>query len=249
MTRLNCYPRDISPIENMWSMVAQRLTQITPPAATRDQLWQRVEAAWSAVSQEHIQSLFESIPRHVMEEDVAHIDATYSRIVLMSAVLVFKSDLGLEAQVDVQSFLRTVSKIASWIFRERSACVIGLEISILLHNFPEESKGSQTSQKWSLTESQSRQIGHRHQIGREKCCQPGFIAKISPESQTLLKRTPTSKGTGLTLPAEGLQNNNKYSGHLLEISYFDGNPLNQDLIGVDEACVNKTLHMVPEEEV
>ncbi|GFS73543.1 uncharacterized protein TNCV_1990261 [Trichonephila clavipes] len=29
----------------MWSMVAQRLTQITPPAATQDQLWQRVEAA------------------------------------------------------------------------------------------------------------------------------------------------------------------------------------------------------------
>ncbi|GFX35165.1 transposable element Tcb1 transposase [Trichonephila clavipes] len=28
----------------MWSMVAQRLTQITPQAATPDQLWQRVEA-------------------------------------------------------------------------------------------------------------------------------------------------------------------------------------------------------------
>ncbi|GFV89331.1 uncharacterized protein TNCV_4151511 [Trichonephila clavipes] len=37
----------------MWSMVAQRLTQITPPAATPNQLWQRVEAAWSAVPQEH----------------------------------------------------------------------------------------------------------------------------------------------------------------------------------------------------
>ncbi|GFT67444.1 transposable element Tcb1 transposase [Trichonephila clavipes] len=55
----------LSPIENMWSMVAQLLTQITPPAATPDQLWQRVEAAWSAVLQEHIQSLFESMPRRV----------------------------------------------------------------------------------------------------------------------------------------------------------------------------------------
>ncbi|GFT71000.1 transposable element Tcb1 transposase [Trichonephila clavipes] len=55
---------NLSPIENMWSMVAQRLTQITLPAAPPDQLWQRVEAAWSAVPQEHhIQSLFESIPR------------------------------------------------------------------------------------------------------------------------------------------------------------------------------------------
>ncbi|GFY08180.1 transposable element Tcb1 transposase [Trichonephila clavipes] len=40
---------DLSPIENMWFTVAQRLTQITPPAATPDQIWQRVEAAWSAV--------------------------------------------------------------------------------------------------------------------------------------------------------------------------------------------------------
>ncbi|GFV04225.1 transposable element Tcb1 transposase [Trichonephila clavipes] len=56
---------DLSPIENMWSMVAQQLTQITPPAATPDQLWQRVEAAWSAVPQEHIQSLLESMPRRV----------------------------------------------------------------------------------------------------------------------------------------------------------------------------------------
>ncbi|GFW52194.1 transposable element Tcb1 transposase [Trichonephila clavipes] len=30
---------DLSPIKNMWFMVAQRLTQITPPAATPDQLW------------------------------------------------------------------------------------------------------------------------------------------------------------------------------------------------------------------
>ncbi|GFU68911.1 hypothetical protein TNCV_4882381 [Trichonephila clavipes] len=44
-------------------MVTQRLTQITPPAVTPNQLWQRVDAAWSAVPQEHIQSLFESMPR------------------------------------------------------------------------------------------------------------------------------------------------------------------------------------------
>ncbi|GFV28721.1 transposable element Tcb1 transposase [Trichonephila clavipes] len=56
---------DLSPTENMWSLVAQRLTQITPPAATPDHLWQRVKTAWSAVPQEHIQSLFESIPRRV----------------------------------------------------------------------------------------------------------------------------------------------------------------------------------------
>ncbi|GFX82386.1 transposable element Tcb1 transposase [Trichonephila clavipes] len=50
---------DLLPIENMWSMIAQRLAQITPPAATPDQLWQRVETAWSDVPQDHIRSLFE----------------------------------------------------------------------------------------------------------------------------------------------------------------------------------------------
>ncbi|GFT19589.1 transposable element Tc1 transposase [Trichonephila clavipes] len=52
---------DLSPIEYKWSIVAQRMTQITPPAATPDQLWQRVEA----VPQEHIQSIFESMPRRL----------------------------------------------------------------------------------------------------------------------------------------------------------------------------------------
>ncbi|GFX10560.1 hypothetical protein TNCV_2583811 [Trichonephila clavipes] len=56
---------DLSPIENMWFMVSQRLTQITPAATTPDQLSQRGEAAWSAVPQKHIQSLFEAMPRRV----------------------------------------------------------------------------------------------------------------------------------------------------------------------------------------
>ncbi|GFV21265.1 transposable element Tcb1 transposase [Trichonephila clavipes] len=56
---------DLSPLESMGSVVAQRLAQITPPAATPNQLWQLLEAAWSSVPQEHIQSLFESIPRRV----------------------------------------------------------------------------------------------------------------------------------------------------------------------------------------
>ncbi|KFM64920.1 Transposable element Tcb1 transposase, partial [Stegodyphus mimosarum] len=60
---------DLSPIENMWSMVVERLTQITSQAATPDQLWQRVEAAWSTVPQKHIQSLFESMARSSLAEE------------------------------------------------------------------------------------------------------------------------------------------------------------------------------------
>ncbi|GFX82194.1 transposable element Tcb1 transposase [Trichonephila clavipes] len=56
---------DLSPMENMWSMVAQRLIQITLPAASPDKLQQRVEASWSAVPLKHILSLFVSMPRRV----------------------------------------------------------------------------------------------------------------------------------------------------------------------------------------
>ncbi|GFU53333.1 uncharacterized protein TNCV_2953671 [Trichonephila clavipes] len=37
----------------------------TPPAASPDQLWQYVEAAWTAVPQGYTQSLFDSIPKRV----------------------------------------------------------------------------------------------------------------------------------------------------------------------------------------
>ncbi|PRD35296.1 UNVERIFIED_CONTAM: hypothetical protein NCL1_11945 [Trichonephila clavipes] len=46
-------------------MFAQRLLRNTPPAATPDQLWQYVEATWTAVPQGYIQSLFDSMPRRV----------------------------------------------------------------------------------------------------------------------------------------------------------------------------------------
>ncbi|GFT10247.1 transposable element Tcb2 transposase [Trichonephila clavipes] len=54
----------------MWSMVAQRLTQITSPAATPEQFLQRVETDWFAVPPKHINSLFESMPRRVAVDEV-----------------------------------------------------------------------------------------------------------------------------------------------------------------------------------
>ncbi|GFW30180.1 hypothetical protein TNCV_1054911 [Trichonephila clavipes] len=51
----HCSP-DLSPIKTVWSTLAQRLPRDTPPAATPDQLWQYVEAAWTAESQRYIQT-------------------------------------------------------------------------------------------------------------------------------------------------------------------------------------------------
>ncbi|GFT79097.1 transposable element Tcb1 transposase [Trichonephila clavipes] len=45
---------DLSPIENMWSKLAQRMTQNISPAATPVQLWQYVEAAWTNVPQGYV---------------------------------------------------------------------------------------------------------------------------------------------------------------------------------------------------
>ncbi|GFY25241.1 transposable element Tcb1 transposase [Trichonephila clavipes] len=62
----------VSPIENVWSMLAQRLARDTPPTASPDQLRQYVEAAWTAVSQGYIQSLSGSMPRLVAAAVIAN---------------------------------------------------------------------------------------------------------------------------------------------------------------------------------
>ncbi|GFT12523.1 uncharacterized protein TNCV_5093301 [Trichonephila clavipes] len=69
------------------------------------------------------------------------------------------------------------------------------------------------------------------------------------ESQKLLEKVPSSKDACLTPSAEGMSNISKYPEHLLDFACYDGIPCNQGLVGVDGACVNKTLHMAPEEEV
>ncbi|GFV84274.1 transposable element Tcb1 transposase [Trichonephila clavipes] len=48
--------------ENVWSMFVQRLAWDTSPAATPEELWQYVEAAWTAVPEGYIQNLFDSMP-------------------------------------------------------------------------------------------------------------------------------------------------------------------------------------------
>ncbi|GFS68121.1 transposable element Tcb1 transposase [Trichonephila clavipes] len=78
---------DLSQMGNMWSTVAQPLTPITPPAVTPDKLWQRVEAAWSAVPQEHILSLFESMSKRVAEFHTFHLHkANYCPPFVLDAV-------------------------------------------------------------------------------------------------------------------------------------------------------------------
>ncbi|GFW62615.1 uncharacterized protein TNCV_1886621 [Trichonephila clavipes] len=67
-----------------------------------------------------------------------------------------------------------------------------------------------------------------------------YTCDFLAESQKLLEKAPTSKDAGLTPPAKGISNISKYSGHLPD--FVCCNPRNQGLVGVDGACVNKTLH-------
>ncbi|GFW95988.1 transposable element Tcb1 transposase [Trichonephila clavipes] len=60
--------RSDSSLETPWREDAEQLRYTPPdytPAVPPDQLWQRMEACWSAVPPKHIQSLFESIPKRV----------------------------------------------------------------------------------------------------------------------------------------------------------------------------------------
>ncbi|GFW70955.1 hypothetical protein TNCV_190461 [Trichonephila clavipes] len=68
-------------------------------------------------------------------------------------------------------------------FEKKSTFVIEREISEYLHKFLEESRGFQTRQH----DRQCRQNGHQShkigaQLGRQRGCQHGSIAKISPRS-------------------------------------------------------------------
>ncbi|GFT54983.1 uncharacterized protein TNCV_2325031 [Trichonephila clavipes] len=80
---------------------------------------------------------------------------------------------------------------------------------------------------------------------RRKWYTHGFLE----ESQKLLERAPTSKDAGLTPPAEDCRTSENTSPPSPDTTCYDGNPRNQDLVGVNGACVNKTLHKAPQAEV
>ncbi|GFX67482.1 integrase catalytic domain-containing protein [Trichonephila clavipes] len=56
---------DLSPIESVWAMVAERLAGYHTPVTTVDELWYRVEAAWAFVPVHAIRSLSDSMLRRI----------------------------------------------------------------------------------------------------------------------------------------------------------------------------------------
>ncbi|GFX43592.1 transposable element Tcb1 transposase [Trichonephila clavipes] len=58
---------DLSPTENVWSIVVERLARSHTPVTMVDELWHRVTAAWPSVFVHVIQSLFDSMPRRISD--------------------------------------------------------------------------------------------------------------------------------------------------------------------------------------
>ncbi|GFV87340.1 uncharacterized protein TNCV_4033121 [Trichonephila clavipes] len=56
---------DLSPTENIWSMVAEMLARHHTPINTVDELVHRVEATWAYVPVHAIQSLIDAMPRRI----------------------------------------------------------------------------------------------------------------------------------------------------------------------------------------
>ncbi|GFX16571.1 transposable element Tcb1 transposase [Trichonephila clavipes] len=59
------YLPDMSPIENVWDLVVQRLACDPCPAASKDELFLRIRAIWNSLPQVDIQNLFDSMPRRI----------------------------------------------------------------------------------------------------------------------------------------------------------------------------------------
>lgn len=59
------YSPDMSPIEHVWDFIGRRLACTASRAHSKTELWRQVEAIWTAIPQDYIQSLYHSMPRRI----------------------------------------------------------------------------------------------------------------------------------------------------------------------------------------
>ncbi|GFS72687.1 hypothetical protein TNCV_1420831 [Trichonephila clavipes] len=55
----------MSPFEHVWDLVGRRLARDLRPAASKDQLLLRIQAAWNSLPQAAIQNLIDSMPLRI----------------------------------------------------------------------------------------------------------------------------------------------------------------------------------------
>ncbi|GFW28319.1 transposable element Tcb1 transposase [Trichonephila clavipes] len=59
------YSLDMSSIEHVWDLFVRRFAHDPHPAASKDELFLRIQAIWNSFSQADIQNLFDSMPRRI----------------------------------------------------------------------------------------------------------------------------------------------------------------------------------------
>ncbi|GFV02536.1 transposable element Tcb1 transposase [Trichonephila clavipes] len=59
------YSPDVSSLDNVWDLVGRRLARDLRPAASKDELLQRIQAIGNSLSQADIQNPFDSMPRRI----------------------------------------------------------------------------------------------------------------------------------------------------------------------------------------
>ncbi|GFX71036.1 transposable element Tcb1 transposase [Trichonephila clavipes] len=59
------YSSDISPIEPLWDLFGRYLARNPRPAASKDELFLRIQTVWNSLPQTDIQNLFDSMPRRI----------------------------------------------------------------------------------------------------------------------------------------------------------------------------------------
>ncbi len=58
---------DLSPIENCWSCLKNKVYSYDTPASGLKELFRRIEEQWEKISPEYIKNLYESMPRRMLQ--------------------------------------------------------------------------------------------------------------------------------------------------------------------------------------
>lgn len=58
---------DLNPIENVWSLLKTKVSQLPTRATNLDMLWEQVQACWADIDQQYINNLIDDMPTRVEE--------------------------------------------------------------------------------------------------------------------------------------------------------------------------------------
>jgi hypothetical protein len=67
---------DLNPIENVWSLLQTKVSQLPTRATNLDMLWEQIQACWGVIDQGYINKLIDNMPERVEEVHKARSEIT-----------------------------------------------------------------------------------------------------------------------------------------------------------------------------